>query len=389
MSEWRSRYLGDLLQPTEQRDPREYPSTSFMYVDIASVDNESKKIVASEPIAGAAAPSRARKVIRKDDVIVSTVRPNLNAVARVPKSLDGEICSTGFSVLRPSEELLSGYLFGFVRSPKFIETLVSMTKGASYPAVSDRDIKGLSIPVPPLAEQGRIVKLLDEADAIRKLRAQADQRTADLIPALFHEMFGGLSNTCRLDELAEIVSGVTKGRNLNGQDVQEVPYLRVANVQSGYLNLSELKTIPATRTEIDRLELKRGDVLMTEGGDFDKLGRGAMWELDLANCIHQNHVFRVRTDRALMEPAFFAGYLQTVAAKRYFLSSAKRTTNLASINMTQLRALPVMVPSLKMQQEFTRQVGVIQDLRARQGDNNQLSEGLLQATLVRAFGDLL
>jgi type I restriction enzyme S subunit len=191
MKRWPTIPLGELVLPTEQRDPKEIPTKEFFYVDIASVDNETKAIVETKRIRGADAPSRARKVIRRGDVIVSTVRPNLNAVALVPDNLDNQICSTGFSVLRPSANVTSGYLFAFVRSPFFIGCLVARTTGANYPAVNDGEVKDVAIPVPHLAEQERIVKLLDEADELRKLRAQADRRTADLIPALFHDMFGG------------------------------------------------------------------------------------------------------------------------------------------------------------------------------------------------------
>src|SRR5436309_15877220 len=100
MKRWPTNKLGELVLPTEQRDPRDKPTERFSYVDIAGVDNEAKKITATKTIVGADAPSRARKVIRRGDVIVSTVRPNLNAVALVPDVLDNQICSTGFSVLR-------------------------------------------------------------------------------------------------------------------------------------------------------------------------------------------------------------------------------------------------------------------------------------------------
>src|SRR5438105_3663390 len=121
MKRWPTKPLGELVRRTEQRDPRENPTEEFCYVDIAGVDNERKVIVASKQLVGADAPSRARKVIREGDVIVSTVRPNLNAVALVPNKLDNQICSTGFSVLRPSEKVMSSYLYAFVRSPLFID----------------------------------------------------------------------------------------------------------------------------------------------------------------------------------------------------------------------------------------------------------------------------
>jgi len=184
MGKWPTKQLREVVLPTEQCDPRDSPTKEFSYVDIASVDNATKSIISTKRILGADAPSRARKVIRKGDVIVSTVRPNLNAVAVVPNSLDKQICSTGFAVLRPSAKMINGYLFAFARSPAFVDYLVGKTSGANYPAVNEGEVKDMPIALPPLAEQERIVKLLDEADALRKLRNQADRRTVRSCPGV-------------------------------------------------------------------------------------------------------------------------------------------------------------------------------------------------------------
>ncbi len=101
-----------------------------------------------------------------------------------------------------------------------------------------------------------------------------------------------------------------------------------------------------------KYRLQAGDIVLTEGGDHDKLGRGALWSGEISNCIHQNHIFRVRLDCDKLLPVYFVYYLQTQIAKAYFLSCAKKTTNLASINMSQLKALPVPVPPLSLQRQF-------------------------------------
>ena len=140
---------------------------------------------------GTGAPSRARKVIRKDDVLVSTVRPNLNAVAMVPACLDGQIASTGFCVLRPNRGCVEPrYLFYWTITSTFVDASTSRVRGANYPAVSDRDVKEVAIPLPPLAEQRRIVEILDQADRLRRLRAEADAKANRILPALFIRMFG-------------------------------------------------------------------------------------------------------------------------------------------------------------------------------------------------------
>ena len=252
------------------------------------------------------------------------------------------------------------------------------------------DFLNLPIPIQPsLAEQERIVKLLDEADELRRLRAQADRCTADLIPALFDEMFGENAKKphvrVKLEQIAEVVSGVAKGRKFNGRLPVEVAYLRVANVQAGHLDLSEIKTIQALPEEVEELALRKGDVLLTEGGDFDKLGRGAMLEQDLPNCIHQNHVFRVRVEQSKLDPVYFAKFLLTGEARRYFLGCAKRTTNLASINMTQLRALPVLLPPLPLQKEFASRVSDIRAMQAEQATSRRRLDDLFHSMLHRAF----
>ena len=148
---------------------------------------------------------------------------------------------------------------------------------------------------------------------------------------------------CRLEDIADIASGVTKGRQLEGPTVT-VPYLRVANVQAGRLDLSEIKEIEVLAPEVDKYRLKAGDILMTEGGDRDKLGRGTVWRGQIDPCIHQNHVFRVRPQAGRLVSEYLNYYMLTPAAKKYFLHCAKQTTGIASINRTQLSGLPVPLP---------------------------------------------
>lgn len=178
-----------------------------------------------------------------------------------------------------------------------------------------------------------------------------------------------------LEQVADIGSGVTKGRKLDPNEAIDVPYLRVANVQDGYLDLSEIKTITIRESEKDKYALQDGDIVMTEGGDLDKLGRGYVWEGNLPYCAHQNHVFRVRPKRELVCPYYLAAYAASPAGKEYFLRVAKRTTGIASINKTQLSALPVPVPPIALQQEFERKLG---DLRSIQRLSSNATAAAIQ-----------
>jgi type I restriction enzyme, S subunit len=160
-----------------------------------------------------------------------------------------------------------------------------------------------------------------------------------------------------LDMLGEIASGVAKGgKHAEGSVLREVAYLRVANVQRGYLDLTEVKTLCASEKDIADLALQHGDVLFNEGGDRDKLGRGWVWQGELPLCIHQNHVFRMRPFIAAIAPEFVSHHGNTFG-RRWFEAAGKQTTNLASINLSMLRAFPVPVPPADEQKRIVAMVG--------------------------------
>jgi type I restriction enzyme S subunit len=155
-----------------------------------------------------------------------------------------------------------------------------------------------------------------------------------------------------LNEHAYVQTGIAKGRKLDSSFGIELPYLRVANVQDGYLDLSEIKTIRLREAERERYSLQVNDILLTEGGDFDKLGRGYLWKGQIENCVHQNHIFAVRTNQKTLLPEFFVYLVQSPYGKAYFLSVAHKTTNLACINSHKLKAFPILLPSLSDQREI-------------------------------------
>lgn len=146
----------------------------------------------------------------------------------------------------------------------------------------------------------------------------------------------------RLKHIANVQTGVAKGKDNEGKDIIEVPYLRVANVQDGYLSLDDVATIEIPRDDLARYSLQPGDVLMNEGGDFDKLGRGSVWQGEIEPCIHQNHVFAVRP--TAVPPEWLNAFTGSLAAQFYFMGRAKQSTNLASISSSNIMELPVAMP---------------------------------------------
>ena len=268
--------------------------------------------------------------------------------------------STEFHVLRPdTDKITSEWLYYLTTWKAFRkEAERNMTGSAGQKRVPKTFLENYVVNLPDIDTQKSENKILRKVDDLIFLRKQQLAKLDELVKARFVEMFGDvLLNSMQwpektLENMADIVSGITKGRKTAEADLQEVPYMAVSNVKDGYIDWTTVKTILATRQEIEQYRLMPDDILMTEGGDPDKVGRGAIIKVPLKNSIHQNHIFRVRLDKSELLPAYFAEYLQHQKAKRYFLGCAKQTTGIASINMRQLRALPVLIPPLPLQNQF-------------------------------------
>ncbi|MEH2355956.1 restriction endonuclease subunit S [Nostoc sp.] len=166
----------------------------------------------------------------------------------------------------------------------------------------------------------------------------------------------------RFGQIADIVSGVTKGRNLITRKTAYYPYLRVANVQRGFLDLEIIKNIEIPVEELDKYRLQTNDILLTEGGDWDKLGRSAIWKGQIENCIHQNHIFRARPFHVGLTSQWAVLYTNSPIGRQYFETASKKTTNLASINMTQLRHCPFPIPPIEEQKRIAAKVDQLMDI---------------------------
>ena len=244
-------------------------------------------------------------------------------------------------------------------------------------------------PSADLATQQYIAAVLDQADALRQADQQLIGYYDKLVQSVFIEMFGDSLvkhyEKKYLSEVADITSGITKNSKITGENFIDVPYMRVANVQDGHLDLKEIKSISVSKNDFQRYLLKRGDLLLTEGGDPDKLGRGTVWNDEIMNCIHQNHIFRVRPNRQLVHSIYLSHLMSSEYGKRYFLKAAKQTTGIASINMNQLKHFSFSLPPLALQEKFAGIVGQIEEQKAIVRQQAARSEVLFQALLQAAF----
>lgn len=455
---WAHATLGEICLQVPKVRPHDEPGEAFTYLDIASIDNTTHRVVAPKAFLGKDAPSRARQKVRASNTLFSTVRTYLKNIAMVPPEFDGQVASTGFCVLNPADEIDPRFLFYHAVSDGFISALNPLQRGTSYPAVRDDDVLSQRIDLPPLPEQRRIVaeierqftRLDTSVAALRRAQANLKHYRASTLRAACS---GELANTeaelaraedreyepadallerilaerrarwesqgkrrgkyqeptapntsdlptlpegwvwATLNQIAELKGGVTKGqRHKAGQPLIEVPYLRVANVQRGYLDLSVVKTISVPPSTVDQLRLVKGDILFNEGGDRDKLGRGWVWNDEIEDCIHQNHVFRVRLNSHDILPAIISWWGNSFG-QDYFQRTGKQTTNLASINLSILTGFPVPLPPLVEQRrivaEVERRLSVIQQAEAAVAASLHRAERLRQSILKRAFSGQL
>ncbi len=194
----------------------------------------------------------------------------------------------------------------------------------------------------------------------------------------------------RFEDVALTAGGVTLGRSLVGRETVTLPYLRVANVKRGEIDTSVIKKVSIATDEVERYALRENDLLMTEGGDWDKVGRAAIWKGQIPVCLHQNHVFRSRFRSNEILPVWFERYFNSPIGRSYFESASKQTTNLASINMRQVRGCPVPFPPLAEQRRIVAKVdelmAVVDHLEAQQQERDKLAEAFAKACVASFTG---
>ncbi len=310
--------------------------------------------------------------------------------ASVGKILTGLAGAYNVAIIRtiPNEERLTKkFLYYLLKGVDFQNFISSIGARAAQAGFNKEDLSYFKLHLPSLQEQEVIVEVLSKLESIIKQRQKSIGLTGEFLKYKFLEMFKMFFDkpTKSLDSLAFITSGLTKGKKYGAKRTYFVPYMRVANVQDGYIDLDEIKEIEATEDEIKRYSLKFGDLLLTEGGDPDKLGRGTIWKNQIEGCIFQNHIFRVRVKSGLIEPVFLAFLTGSIYGKSYFLKSAKQTTGIASINSTQLKKFPVIDVPFDLQNKFSKIVNHIESLTISYSQSLKGLQELYNSLNQRAF----
>ncbi|CBJ39334.1 putative type I restriction-modification methylase S subunit [Ralstonia solanacearum CMR15] len=319
-----------------------------------------------------------RRMVLKGDIAINSRSDRKGASGLADR--DGSV-SLIITVLTPKPSVWGEYCHHLIRSEIFQEEYFRVGNGlvADLWTTNYSSMRTIFLARPPIEEQKAIASHLDRETARIDALVEKKTRFIELLgekrqALITHAVTKGLGPgkpmkgsgvewlgevpehwvIKRLKFIARVQTGVAKGKDLADKDTIEVPYLRVANVQDGFLDLDEVATIEIDKRDLERYLLQLGDVLMNEGGDFDKLGRGHVWSGEISPCIHQNHVFAVRP-HGVSSP-WLNAFTSSAAAQFYFMGKSKQSTNLASISSSNLMELPVPVPPEPEQFEILAEV---------------------------------
>ena len=249
--EWAQRRLGEVTVPTSMWNPRRDPRPSIRYIDVSAISRDELRIVSEATYSADNAPSRARKIVETGDTIFATVRPTLRRIAQIPVSLDGEIVSTAFCVLRPDlQAIASDFLYFATQLESVMEGIASMESGASYPAVRDVDVLDQVIPLPPLPEQREIAAVLNTIRTASLHQAQCEVNATALKRAAMRELFtrglrgesqketeiGRMPESWELSTLGTLCES-TDSVDLRSEADRMIEYVDVSSISRDYMHI--------------------------------------------------------------------------------------------------------------------------------------------------------
>lgn len=353
--------------------------SGYRGIEVKEYDDENRRRLDTELVG--------YRIVRPGQLVVNTMW--LNYAGLGVSDFEGHV-SPAYRSYWISEKFDKRFVHHLMRSDRYVKGYTKFLTGIRPNSLQMSRDNLMEFPIlkPPRPEQSTIAAFLDrETTKIDALIAE-QQRLIELLKenrqaVISHTVTKGLYHDVpmkdsgikwlgevpehwevkRLRFIADVQSGVAKGKDNSGHKTIEVPYLRVANVQDGFLDLETVTTIEIPASDLDRYRLRVGDVLMNEGGDYDKLGRGHVWNGEIEPCIHQNHVFAVRPKNVSSE------WLNEITgsnyAQFYFMTRSKQSTNLASISSTNIMELPVVLPPTTEQQEI---LAAVSEQRTRLDD---------------------
>jgi type I restriction enzyme S subunit len=392
--------IGRLVQKISRWNPvKAAPDEEFKYIDLSSVDKDQKAITSTTTHLGVNAPSRAQQLVKAGDVLVSTVRPNLNGVAQVPELLDDATASTGYCVLRPNSKLLDArYLLHWVKTQSFVDSMVKVATGANYPAVSDKDVKASTIPLSPLEQQKRIAAILDKADELRAKRRRAIAKLDELLTSVFLELFGDpVANPKSWPRVpfGELLEAIESGWSPTCEDrvaeKDEWGVLKLGAVTYCVYDDSANKALPSALEPRPGIEVKQGDLLFSRKNTYDLVAACAYVVETRPKLMLPDLIFRFKLKQdSPISPGYLWALLTHEGKRKTVQALAGGAAgSMPNISKTKLYSVEIELPPVDAQERYEKAFSRIWKLKKQLSANVQKLDALFTSLQARAFsGDL-
>jgi type I restriction enzyme S subunit len=381
--------LGELMaQRVQSVDPSKFRDEQFTLWSIPSFDAGQPQTAIGAEIGST------KKLVQDGDILLSKIVPHIRRAWLVrPKDANRQIASSEWIVFR-DQRFLPDFIRHFLLSDGFHNQFMGTVAGVggSLLRAQPKEVAKIDIPLPPLDEQRRIVGLLDRAAEIRRRADAARAKARAIIPALFLDTFGDPATnpkgwpTAELGRHADVQGGVQVSAKRAALPV-ELPYLRVANVMRGRLDLTEIKMIRVTASEALRTNLVPGDVLVVEGhGNPNEIGRAAVWDGSITTCTHQNHLIRVRPGLGSLTPEYVETFLNSDVGRRILIHNGKTTSGLNTISTRNVKEVRIPLPPTGLQSVFAEQIQRIEALARHLDAAAAKAEAMAAGLSAEVFG---
>jgi type I restriction enzyme, S subunit len=404
-SKWVETTLDDVTLPVTKIDQNDAPEREIHYIDISSIDNIRNIITDAKIYKLGDAPSRARQIVHSGDVLFATVRPYLRNIAAIPALYDGEIASTGFAVLRPSQAIEPKYLFYFCISTSFVNQLSEIQYGVSYPAVKDEQVRAQLLPLPPANEQKRIVAKIEELfseldkgiESLKTAREQLKVYRAAVLERAVNEIHpADLSHRPISDLIGPIQQGWSPKCDTNRMPQnQEWAIIKTTAVQPMRYSPYECKPLPKNLEPRPAIQIHNGDILMTRKGPRQRTGVVALVRNVRPKTMLCDTVYRFKSNGDIVTPEYLELVLNTPGALKQ-IDSRKSGINDSGISLNHGRIKTISLPiphSIEMQNDIVEKTS--EKLSRLEYLNSEIegqlvkSDLLRQAILKQAFSGLL
>ena len=387
---WEYKKLGEVCCPKSkiQRATKCFGgSDEILYIDISSIDNSVQEVNSITSFTMSNAPSRAQQKVEYGDIIVSTVRPNLKNVAFIKQHDSNLVASSGFCVLRTTDDIERNYLFRYITSDIFTQHLMKLTTGANYPAVRDLDVRDSTIPLPPKSTQIEIVSELDKINELIRLKKEQLNDFDNLAQSLFYEMFGDPVENEKgweVKKLGDCFSYIKNGANIKQtKDIDGFPITRIETLAGGIFNRDRMGYAGIyDLSKYSAYVLESRDLLMSHINSKTYIGRTVEYKRNNdETIIHGMNLLRLKAIHDIIDSTFFVYYTKSGDFKSKIARIRKDAVNQSSFAISDLKRLNIPLPPLSLQQLFAQRIEQIEREKSEVQKSIQDLETLLASRM--------